>query len=409
MKLGEKLLAVIEQFFADTNIRIDKQTNDKFLRLFDTATNVRINLNWEDTYIFLENEDYNFQSLGTDIENNLYIIERIFNEISREQLYTISNKKKFILWGDNINHFTRRVTQGFYKQTEKYAEFIIEIRDEYIYDFPLVSERMIYRFKIEDVDVEISTPSDIFKLIFLQNKFSGFRDEWQSVITLKIYNIKKSEIESIIQQSLFLINLNNFEMFIFGLNIDTSDQPNFDFAKKNSNKLLFPKIRNYEPMAYYNVANYSSIEMRFHYYYKALEFFFRNKSFVSENKSSINEIKKQTELQLLTILLNMTFIKSNIIQIAEQDFFQDMLLRKKRDVSKNIVDIFSDELYAYRNNVVHGGDDTRRLPSLTKGNYSEHTKSIEWWNNTIKELVEVCIKHFCYNDIKIDCLYIHSH
>ncbi len=402
--MREKLLEVIKQFFADTNIRIDKQTNERFLRLVDTITHVRINLNWEDIYIFFENEDCNFQRLDTDFEYNLYIIENMFKDLSRKQLYTVSNKKKFILWGDNINHFTRRVTQGFYKQTEKYAEFIIEIRDEYIYDFPMASEQMIYNFKIEDIDLEISTPSDIFKLIFLQNKLSGFKDGWQNVITLKIYNINKSELESIIQQSLFLINLINFEMFIFGLNIDISDQPNYEFTKMNFKKSLFPKAKSFEPMAYYNVANYSPIEMRFHYYYKALEFFFKNKNFISENKSLINKKKKRFELQLLTILLNMTFIKCNVIQITEQDFFQDMLLRKKRDGSKNIVDIFSEEFYAYRNNIVHGGDDTRRLPSLTKSNYSEYTKSIEWWNDTIKELVELCIKHFCYNDIKLDSL-----
>lgn len=400
MEFGEKLLKTIEHFFAETNISIDKQTNAEFLRLVDTVTNVRINLNWEDVYFYIENNRYNFKNLDTAINDNDYFIERIFTEISRKQLF--SNKKKFILWGDNINHFTRRVTQGFHKQPEKYAEFIIEICDKYIHDFYSLSDQLIYKFKIEDIEIELSSPSDIFKLIFLQNKFCGFRDGWQNVITLKISNISKSELESILQQSLFLISLNNYEMFTFGLNIDAPEKLNFSYVQGNNKKLLFKKASNYEPIAYYNVANYSPAEMCFHYYYKALEFFFKKETIIAENQSLVKKEKKRVELKLLTILLNMTFVNALVIQIAEQDFFQDILISKKQSVSENIVDIFADELYKYRNKVVHGGDDTRRLPSLTKGNYSEHTISIEWWNDSIKELAEICIKHFCYNDIKID-------
>jgi len=77
-------LEIIERFFADTNICIDKQTNAEFLRLVDTVTNVRINLNWEDAYIFLENGHYSFQKLDTAVNDDLYFIERIFNEISRK-------------------------------------------------------------------------------------------------------------------------------------------------------------------------------------------------------------------------------------------------------------------------------------------------------------------------------------
>ena len=220
-----EIVDLFEQYFEPTNIRVDrKQTNNKIIRFIDRSINVRLNLFWDDIFSFLFEDECDFQKLNVMLKHGTNIRDILYR-ISRKKLYSFAGQSRFTLWGSEISYDAGRVIQGFYKNSEKYGEFIIEINTSKNY-YESAMKHFTYDFKIRDISISISQPSDVFKLIFFQNSIvADFDLSWERIITIKFVNLKKHERESILQQAIFLMNLLNDNLLIFGMNTQGIDQP----------------------------------------------------------------------------------------------------------------------------------------------------------------------------------------
>lgn len=412
-----KLIDKIEKYFNNTSIRVDRnQTNNEVIRFVDRETKVRINLRWDDIFCLVFNLDIDFERLFDMLEKEIST-SKFFYRISEEGLYSYANSPKFVFWGSETCYSTNRIVQGFHKNSEKFAEFIIELNNERLNELNLsfdeIHSDLLYNFTIGNTKVQISPPSDIFKLIFLQNAhFGDFDISWKDTLTIKLYNVNKLERESILQQALFIINIYNFGFLTFGMDKRYNDQPdflNYNFIGSTSKE--FPKAKYYEPICFFNAGQHAPAETRFFSFYKVFEFFFSSakQSLILENKNikendgiSPSVIRHE---QILTYLLNLPNIKERVSEIADSDFFLDIIERKKKsgyNYNENIVDEFAKEMYRYRNKVVHSMESSRKLPKLLDEAYAYDLKAVDWWNKAISELSLYIIKCLCYDNLDIE-------
>lgn len=157
-----KIIEDFKEYFSDSSLYLDMTQTDKIkLRLGCLKTKVYVNLYWEDI-IWLIDYKKDFEAICSYIYskgtiNKRASIEELFDYISYEQLYSYHNRK-LKLWGYKLNSFKDRYIQGFYK--DGHAEFIIHSKA-----YVRVRE-LLCNFKIENVEVNVSYPSDIYKLIF---------------------------------------------------------------------------------------------------------------------------------------------------------------------------------------------------------------------------------------------------
>lgn len=413
MEIIIKLIDKIEKYFESTNIRIDrKQTNNQILRFIDRKTSVCINLRWDDIFYSVFDNNVDFDELIYKLEREIST-SKLFFEISKERLYSYANSSKFVFWGVETCYSNNRIIQGFHKDGEKFAEFIIEANEDRLnelgYYFSEVHGDLMYNFTIGNTIVEISPPSDIFKLIFLQNSWFGDFDlSWKETLTIKFYNINKSESESILQQALFIMELCNFGMLTFGMDKKYSDQP--DFISYNFNKNIsrrFPQAHYYEPICFYNAGQHAPSETRFFSFYKVLEFFFpkAKQLLILEKKSIDTDTARISHEEMLIYLLNFPQIKEKVSEVADSDFFSDIIERKKKSgylYDENIVDEFAKEMYRYRNKVVHSMKNSRKLPKLLDETYAYDLLAMNWWSDAIAELSLHTIRCLCYDNFDIE-------
>lgn len=412
MEEVKEIIDILDSFFELTDLCIDRQqTNQEIIRLIDKSTKVRINLFWEDiSYCLFKTEDTDFCRIRKTLKNEASI-SRMFQYISSQCLYSDGNRENFKLWGSENRSFRNQIIQGFHKYKEKYAEFIVEFNDVYINENMMSNEDLeqylIYNFNIGESKVTISQPSDMFKLIFLQNKtFGDFDQSWEETITIKFNNIKKSEMESMLQQTIFLTSLHNSHFITFGESEGRQKQINFkNFSFTRRPIINFPKTPHFEPICFYNAGKNSSPEISFFYFYKVLEFFFlKAKDCLLLEKNFRDGTKKISHIDMLTRLLNFPELKERVCDIADDDFILDIIERKQRKgyiFNGNLADEFAEELYNQRNKIVHSMKASRRLPKILDGRYNNDYEIAKWWDNAIEDVALSCIKYFCYDGYDI--------
>jgi hypothetical protein len=390
MYKNQDIIEILGEYFKETNIRIDKnQTNNNVLRLLDIDTNVRLNLNWDYIDEIIDDGRINLSYPGYS-----YYIDNFFKGISEEQIYSFNNKK-LTMYGYDLNQFTDRVIQGFY--SNRYAEFIIEINDKYLNSddrIDNICKNLIYSFNIDEVNVRIDNPSDTFKLLFMQNNIAGLKSGWENTISIHISNVSKTNIENILQQVLFLIN-QDFDFFVIGQRINYSSASYFNLIEKNNSHYSFKKAKHYETLSYYNAAKFFQNEIKFQYYYKVLEYYFNNKDILELIKF---DGEKKRDRDLIYEFFNLPHLKNSILNIYEEDFFQENYQGNLDNCDDTKIRSVANKLYRFRNSLIHGGNLTRRLPSITYDVYSNYYNELEWWINVAEELAVLNILHYCYDD-----------
>ncbi|TCO71068.1 hypothetical protein [Marinisporobacter balticus] len=270
----ENIIKDLKEYFSKSSIYLDmNSTDENKIRLGCSKTRVHMNLYWEDIF-YLIDEENRFGDIKSAIQskgviNKMGLIESLFGYLSYEGLYSYNNKK-LKLWNYKLNSFKDRYIEGFYK--DNYAEFSIQ---------PTVNvsiEELICNFQIENVEINIAYPSDIYRLIFQGIKpLTTFRIEWDNDITISLRKNDKSklkleEVEKYLQQALFILNIYYPQVFIFGSSNNDYMEHNINYKQKFAGQIV--ESKHIEPIIYYNEGINSTKETAFYYFYKVLEYYF---------------------------------------------------------------------------------------------------------------------------------------
>ena len=273
---------------------------------------------------------------------------------------------------------------------------------------------LIKEFNIEDVEVEIGSPSEMFQLVFKQLEDDKYLGDWEMNETLKLSGVNNDNYKSLVQQALFYIGYCNPSVYIdeypriiafsgkyynvSGYEFDEREQFQLTFNEQIE-KSEFKKIKFPEVISFYNAAvSMKDEEISFLYFYKVLEYFFiiNQKSLfvaniefynstgeINEFINKTNKIYKQGEEELLTYLLNSIEDKiGDILNFANH---------KGLTNGVNIIDI-SKGIYNYRNSIVHGKGDYKfdlKIPDdIEKGDD-------KMWILIIQEIAHILIFKHC--------------
>lgn len=158
-------------------------------------------------------------------------------------------------------------------------------------------------------------------------------------------------------------------------------------------------MKYYEALAFYNEGmRLHQHEIAFQYFYKVLEHFFlvcrqdEFKNYIAEynTNNNINRFidavtsvyKQGEEIQLKTLLVS---IKTEILPLINQAFTDGV-------IAESTVEKFSDELYLYRNTIVHGKSDERfsiKIPSYIGASDEK------FWTVAVNKIAEILIRKYC--------------
>jgi hypothetical protein len=428
MGLKKEIIQMLVAHFKLTNISIvEEQSDGDIIRFKDYANKVYLNLAWNDLL-----EIFFPDGLDTEYIDDFFkktFLGNILYDISAYNLYKDSNGELKI-WQDESDSYKDKWIIGFWK--DKFAEFLIEENEVYHKknSYPIGSDDLLCNFEIDNVKVTINKPSDTFKLLF--SCLNSFRVDsgWEYNITVSLKNVKKSDIENYLQEALFLINIFNEDIFIFGTSAFRRTYPNEFNLSAGCGSRKFSKAIYIEPLCFYNEARYSSEETCFYYYYKVLEYFFpinrKIDFFKAIKKYSKNIDKYENLLSSASVNLRELLLDDGL------ELFKDDALNEFRDICSDIektqlkklfnnselknkinelyrsyfeieekMDIlrenetFAEKVYTYRNSIVHSKEISRKVPTLLKKRVYPSIGDKDW-NEIIKELSKIVIGYFCY-------------
>lgn len=295
---------------------------------------------------------------------------------------------------------------GFYNRRSKKAEFIME-ESRHIplqeNGYPYITD-LILNFKINKVKVEISDPSPIFKLLFKKYISCDLKAWWKYFESINIEGSCRNELNSYLQQALFINNIYNEihgeSILKFGIESQLRHYSNYYEYDNTNTDAIFPKSNYEEPIAFYNQAVNGTDETAFLYYYKVLEYFFH----ISKKEAKIDCKSEVICLErVLTELNNHRYIERTIWA----DLYDYMLEKDDRNnININTISIktFSEKLYRYRNSVAHGkADEKTNLLSHVPMNLidEEGQRKLDGWNSIGNALAYKCIEYFCFDDFNL--------
>jgi hypothetical protein len=418
------LPVLFEDFFKDNmiNIYVDKiQTDENKLRLKDKNSQLYINIIWED--VIYELFDNNKENFLTFINENLNVAELLLY-IASNDIYV--NCNKFLnSWQSYQKHEDRKII-GFFETKKKYAEFEIEENHEFINEYydDLCYFDLITHFSIGDIEIRISSPSDIYRILFFHqisdkilrlpsDYISWNENSWKNRITMSFKNIsgnnKEALINDVLQEALFIMKLYNKQIYNLGITTYSGQKSIQNLEEYPFKK--FPKSDYVEPLCFYNEAHKHSNEMKFLNFYKVLEFFF-DKNKKEQAIIAIDEYKKldsstEKKEENLHLSLKNIYINSEEAQLKNL-LKNEKLVTQIRDIINSNFDEsmtpkkFVKKLYKVRNNIVHSQDSSSKIPEIlinedvfAENNYG---LGLSNWIDITEELCLICIQHFCYND-----------
>lgn len=273
-------------------------------------------------------------------------------------------------------------------------------------------EFVFYKFTIDNVIVEIDTPSLLFDISMNGFYHDKYYDS-DNYHTISLKGITENNYEEYLTKALFLIGYYNpsindetypecFEFLGEYSFKYAADELEIEKRRKNyanfENK-KFDNIQYHEALAFYNEGKrLIGHEISFQYFYKVLEHFFlicrqdEFKTIISEynSKKDINDfialvtdIYRQNEDSQLYVLLKT--LEVEISKLINEGY-------TKGYIKENNVESFSKELYLYRNTIVHGKSDDKfsiKIPSCT-GSAKE-----SFWNMAAEKIAELLIVKYC--------------
>ncbi|PFR36752.1 hypothetical protein [Bacillus cereus] len=263
-------------------------------------------------------------------------------------------------------------------------------------------EDITVNFKIDDVEFEIGSPSETFKLVFNHiSKDEYF--EWEHYYTIKLRNVKKETIEDYLQNAIYFVHkyypsdLFNEHPRILQYKYIDENWPGGEVVDNSILNQNLSLSKYTEALAYYNEGKQKRDFLSF---YKILEYFFlinrkdEFKSLILEYNQNedmdktlkeITKIYKTNEDLLLEALLN---------KINNLEPILDKALSKGLISSKDNKKEFAKKLYDYRNSRVHGKKDTNLnllVPTILD------LESNDEWEIVIENVADLVIKQFCYS------------
>lgn len=331
-------------------------------------------------------------------------ISNTFWDISANKYY-YDKGKKIELWENELTSYENRLIVGFYNERGRKAEFLMEESR----NVPLNEDgyakkiNLLLEFYIGKIKIKMSKPTVMFKLIYRDFINMDFDAWWDYYETIQIEGVSRKKLNKYLQEAIFLSNLyNNIDNEIilkFGVETTLKHYSNYYKYDSMNNIIKFPES-NYDekPLAFYNQAFAGTDETAFLYYYKVLECFF----YVSKNSKVIHE-DEETCLKRLLLELDFNGEVDRIIQ----EYFSECLLEKDDRNNINLCNIsiekFAQKLYKYRNSVVHGKYDETNLLVHVPMNLIEDDEDIKLkgWNSILQNLALLCIKYFCFDNMKL--------
>jgi hypothetical protein len=281
---------------------------------------------------------------------------------------------------------------GFF--SKRYGEFNLTYAT-WSMNYPLAES-----FKIDNINVEISEPSNLYKLIFDKLTYDKNFSTWETFYTIKIKNCSKDELEGILQQVLYIIakylppEIEGDYPEIIPFQFE-DDRWLWDDEDEQVMPHAFSKTNNHEPLAFYNHARKSNDPL---YYYKVLEYFFIiNKK--SEIQKLVTDYNKDSKIDKLMDSITK-------IYVSKEDRLLENLLTNINGIDKVIKQAYEDEilqvedlktfsnkLYEYRNSIVHGKKDAKfelTVPTILNQDTNDNR-----WRGIIRTLAEKVITQFC--------------
>lgn len=323
--------------------------------------------------------------------------DECFLDLSYNNCYWESKDKILETWYNKLSSYEDRSIMGFYNEKSKKAEFIMEesrhipIKDD---GYPPKINIML-EFKINNIKVKISDPSPIFKLLFKKYISCDLKRWWKYFETINIEGANKNELNSYLQEALFINNIYNEihgeSILKFGIESQLRHYSNYYEYNNFDSNVIFPKSKHEKPIAFYNEAVNGTDETAFLSYYKILEYFF----YISEDK------KEMVSLEKVLTQLN---TNHNVDSIIRSELYNYMLEKDDKnniDIDNITIKTFSKKLYKYRNSVAHGkADDKTNLLYHVPMNLidEEERRKLEGWNSIVNTLAYECIAYFCFDN-----------
>ncbi|WP_340031129.1 hypothetical protein NSQ20_25475 [Paenibacillus sp. FSL K6-1122] len=290
---------------------------------------------------------------------------------------------------------------GLYSKKEKYCEVLLTYLS--IGNWPKTEFES--GFKLNHVGVEISEPSNLYRLLFASFSRDDYFNGWGFYETIKLKGCEQNEIDRVLQQVLFLLAKYNrpedgvvgdypqIIPYTYTDNLYIWNNPNEDIEIDLTD---FNTTKYHEPIAFYNKGRKSEEPI---YFYRVLEFFF-----IINRKNEIEELifDYNTSTDMDGFIKNMTNLYGNKEEKDLEGLLRNVdgiheVVEKANEmelVISNDVSTFVKALYQYRNSFVHAKWDYRHdinIPNLLEDNVKD-----AHWLTILKKLAEMVIKQFCY-------------
>lgn len=340
-----------------------------------------------------------------DYENSDFIVVKDLNIDKKIKITTsqLTNLNSLENENGKLKIFNDR---GF-----KFGDYL-EVFIDYYSVLDYVKNYDLNYFSIGDVKVCISEPSDLFRVIFYDlesDKYYDAKEMW----TISLTGINNDNYEDYLSQAIFMLGYYNastesddyphtYEFFGEEFYRYAIDEDELDARRKRNQEfetMQFSTLNYPEVISFYNAGmEIKDKEISFAYFYKVLEHFFliaRQKDFISFideynrvqdiNKfiDTVTKVYRQNEdIQLLELLNS---IQSEISLILNEAY-------NLKIISSISVEEFSNELYLYRNSIIHGKSDDKfdiKTPSIVFNNEER------FWNRCVEKIAEILILKYC--------------
>ncbi|WP_238948992.1 hypothetical protein [Clostridium sp. YIM B02569] len=201
----------IQKYFSDEEYYRDIYVSDiniEHIKIKNKIDKVEIKISFNKLFEKYEIHDEDLIQRYKRILNRLkHSCDDWFWELSANNCYMDEKNKNLETWYNKSTLYEYRGMIGFHNIRGKKAEFIMEEsrtipRDQ---DGNLLKKGLTLEFNIDNINIKISNPSPIFKLIF--KRFINWG--WEYFKTIKLENVNRKPLEDYLQQALFINNLYN--------------------------------------------------------------------------------------------------------------------------------------------------------------------------------------------------------
>lgn len=337
---------------------------------------------------YLENIEYIHRS-----NNKLIILDNIVNKKIAITSESIGDVNELLKVNTNL-----KILNGHGYKIGDYAELILpQLPNSKNLNSLFVEKNNEINFFIDKVEVYIRPATNMY--ILLTDTIAGYYTSTDIyTITISFKGITEHNYADYYNQALFMIST-----IVPENNVVENDNKCY-FTTSELDKGYY-KNRNYNEVFYFfnEAMRIYEREISSLYLYKILEYFFliaRKDEFnvilkdYNESNSidvlinKITKLYKDSEKEQLIILMNS--IKENLNDIINKAMEWNIL-------KSNNIESFAEELYLYRNSIVHGKSDYKfdlKIPNAL----CESEKDL-FWRNSLKQISEILLFKYCIQKV----------